>query len=128
MREVRTALGKERKETRFLKARFMVARYWQRTHSLRIYDLTTTLAVRDERITELEEENEELRKTNDDLLPDDEYPTDDMDVDPESDQEDDDLRDDVSGETEHIVSEEDLDEPPYFVGVPTSPDTTVANE
>ena len=51
-----------------------------------------------------------------------------MDVDPESDQEDDDLRDDVPEETEHVVSEEDPDEPPYYGDVPTSPDTTVADE
>ena len=86
------------------------------------------MAVRDERITELEEENEELRKANDDLLPDDKDPTDDMDVDPESHQEDDNLRDDVAEETEHVVSEEDPDEPPYYGDVPTSPDTTVADE
>ena len=106
----------------------MVARYRQHTHSLRVDDLTATLALRDERITELEEENQELRKANDDLLPDDDYPTDDMDVDPESDQEDDDLRDDVPGETELVVSEEDPDEPPYFGDVLTSPDATVADE
>ena len=51
-----------------------------------------------------------------------------MDVDPESDQEDDDLRDDGPGETEHVVSEEDPDEPPYFGDMLTSPDTTVADE
>ena len=39
LKEVRTALGKERKETRCFKARFKVARYWQRTHSLRVDDL-----------------------------------------------------------------------------------------
>ena len=128
MKETRTALGKERKETRCFKARFKVARYWQRTHSLRVDDLAATVAMRDERITKLEEENAELCKANDDLLPDDEDPTDDMDVDPESDQEDDDLCDDVPEETEHVVSEEDLDEPPYYGDVPTSPDTTIADE
>ena len=95
---------------------------------MRVDDLTATLALRNERITELEEENQELRKANDDLLPDDDYPTDDMDVDPESNQEDDDLHDDGPGETEHVVSEEDLDEPPYYGDVLTSPDTTVADE
>ena len=52
----------------------------------------------------------------------------DMDVDPESDQEDDDLRDDVPEETEHVVSEEDPDEPPYYGDISTSLDTTVADE
>ena len=86
------------------------------------------MVVRDGHITELEEENEELRKANDDLLPDDEDPTEDMDVDPESDQEDDDLRDDAPEESEHVVSEEDLDDPPYYGDVPTSPDTTFVDE
>ena len=128
LQEARTALVRARKETRLTKARFTVARYWQRTHSLRVDDLTATVALRDERITELEEENQELRKANDDLLPDDDYPTDDMDVDPESDQEDDDLRDDGPGEAEHLVSEEDPDEPPYYGDVLTSPDVTAADE
>ena len=85
LKETRTALGKERKETRCFKVHFKVAHYWQRTHSLRLDDLATILLARDGRITELEEENEELRKANDDLLLDDEDPMEDMDVDPESD-------------------------------------------
>ena len=128
MKETQTALRKERKETRCFKACFKVARYWQRTHSLRVDDLAATLAVRDKRITELEEENEELRKANDDLLPDDEDPTDDMDVDLESDQEDDDLHDDAPEESEPVVSEEDPDEPPYYDDALTFPDTTVADK
>ena len=40
------------------------------------------MLVRDGHISELEEENEELRQANDDLLPDDEDPMEDMDVDP----------------------------------------------
>ena len=87
-----------------------------------------TLLVRDKRISELEEENEELHKANDDLLPDDEDPMEGMDVDPESDQEDDDLRDDPVKESEPIVSEVDPDEPPYYGDVLTSLDTTVTDE
>ena len=86
------------------------------------------MLVRDGSITELEEENEELRKANDDLLPDDEDPMEDMDVDLESDQEDDDLRDDAAEESETVVSEQDPDKPPYYGDTLTSPDTTVADE
>ena len=86
------------------------------------------MLVRDGRITELEEENEELCKANDDLLPDEEDPMEGMDIDLESDQEDNDLHDDAPEESEHVVSEEDPDEPPYYGDVPTSPDTTVADE
>ena len=128
LKEVRTALGKERKETRCFKARFKVARYWQPTHSLRVDDLAATLLVRDGDITELEEENEKLCKANDDLLPDDEDPMKDMDVDPEGDQEDDDLRDDALEESEPVVSEKDPDEPPYYGDILTSPDPTVADK
>ena len=51
------------------------------------------LATRDSTIEELEEENTELRKENEDLLPDDDIPSDGdgMDVSDQSDQEDDDL-------------------------------------
>ena len=43
------------------------------------------MLLRDRRISELEEENEELCKANDELLPDDEDPMEGMDVEPESD-------------------------------------------
>ena len=51
-----------------------------------------------------------------------------MDVDPESDQEDDDLRDDAVEESEPVVSEEDLVEPPYYGDTLTSRDTTIVDE
>ena len=48
------------------------------------------MATRDSTIEELEEENIELRKENEDLLPDDDYPSDGMDVSDPSEQEDED--------------------------------------
>ena len=87
------------------------------------------MLVRYEPISELhEEENEEHRKVNDELLPDDEDPMEGMDVDPESNQEDDDLRDDTIEESEPVLSEEDRDKPPYYGDALTSPDTTVTDE
>ena len=86
------------------------------------------MLVRDVRINELEEENEELRKANDEFLPDNEDPMEGLDIERESDQEDDDLCDDTVEESEPVVLEEDPDEPPYYDDVPTSPDTTVADE
>ena len=126
----RTALGKARQETRRFEARFKTARYWQLNLQRRVHDLEATVQLRDTRITELEEELEELRKENDDLLPDDEDPMEDMDVEPESEQEDDDLRgDDTDAVSEPVVSEEeDPDEPPYHGDAPTSPDVTAADE
>ena len=56
------------------------------------------LATRDSTIEELEEENIELRKENEDLLPDDDYPSDGMDVSGPSDQEDDDAADEEDPE------------------------------
>ena len=50
------------------------------------------LATRDSTIEELEEENTGLRKENEDLLPDDDVPSDGMDMNDPSDQEDDDGR------------------------------------
>ena len=50
------------------------------------------MATRDSTIEELEEENTELRKENEDLLPDDDVPSDGMDMSAPSDQEDDDAR------------------------------------
>ena len=62
------------------------------------------MLVRDGRISEIEEENKDLCKDNNDLLPDDEDPMEDMDVDPESDQEDDELRDNAPEESDPVVS------------------------
>ena len=58
------------------------------------------LATRDARIEELEEENDELCKKNADLLPDDDVPSDGMDVSDPSDQEDDDLAGDSEEDPE----------------------------
>ena len=56
------------------------------------------LATWDSTIEELEEENTELRKENEDLLPDDDFPSDGMDVSDPSDQEDDDAVDEEDPE------------------------------
>ena len=70
-----------------------------------------------------------MRKENDDLLPDDEDPMEDMDMEPESEQEDDDLRDDTGADSELVMSEEeDPDEPPYDGDALTSPDVAAADE
>ena len=76
--------------------------------------LRATIDARDERISELEGEVEALSKENDDLLPDDEDPMDDMDMEPESVQDDDDLRGE-GGENSGAVmfEDEDPDEPPF---------------
>ena len=125
----RTARGKERKETRRFEARFKTARYWQHNLSRRVDDLEATIQLRDTRIAELEEELEELRKENDDLLPDDKDPMEDMDMEPKSEQEDDDLRDNTDMDSELVLSqEEDPDEPPYDGDALTSPNVAAADE
>ena len=65
------------------------------------------LATRDARIEELEEENDELRKENNDLLPDDDVPSDGMDMSDPSDQEDDDLAGDSEEDPEERIIEVD---------------------
>ena len=65
------------------------------------------LATRDSTIEELEEENTDLRKENEDLLPDDDIPSDGdgMDWSDSSDQDDDDLLGDADEDTEEVMFE-----------------------
>ena len=128
LKKSRTALGKERKEARFFETLFKTVRYWQHKLSLRVDDLEATLLIHDGRISEPEKENKEMCNANNELLPDNKDPMEGMDVEPGSDQEDGDLRDNTAEDSEPIVSEEDPDEPPYYGDALTSPDTTVADE
>ena len=67
------------------------------------------LATRDSTLEELEEENDELRKENEDLLPDDDIPSDGdvMDLSDPSDQEDDDHARDSEEDPEEILFDGD---------------------
>ena len=67
------------------------------------------LATRDSAIEELEEENTGLRKENEDLLPDDDIPSDDMDVSEPSEPEDDDLLGDEE-DPEEILFEGEVEQ------------------
>lgn len=73
----------------------------------RLKTVREDLATRDSRIKELEEEHAELQKEYDDLLPNDDIPSDGMDMSEPSDQEDDDLAGDEEDPEEILFYGED---------------------
>ena len=77
-------------------------------------ELRAAVDSRDDRIIELESEVESLRKQNDVLLLDDENPMEDMDMEPESEQDNDDLRGEGGEDSGAVMSEDEDPEGPPF--------------
>ena len=112
--ESQAELKMDRKERRSTFARLQTTRFYRFQLDGMVDMLKSTLDARDERISELESEVEALSKENDDLLPMDEDPTEDMDIEPVSEQDDDDLRGEGGEDSGAVMSEdEDPEEPPF---------------
>ena len=92
LERARVAFGKERKLCRRFEARLKKAEYLKLHLARRVGELNATVTIRDARIQQLEEGLEEALNASDDLLRGDEDPREDMDMEVESDQEDDDRR------------------------------------